>query len=101
MFISKPDVRMFYVWNPKFRRDPPQPGVPYVSKYPPEPAQEEKPYRLDRWTDWRMKKDYLRRQCVIKNGRKRLMLETVHKSTILPIEIRVSSKFSKPSFSFD
>ncbi|ODM89321.1 28S ribosomal protein S14, mitochondrial [Orchesella cincta] len=62
--------------------------APPKKKRPLEPAQEEHPYRLDRWTDWRMKKDYLRRQCVIKLGRKRSMLMTLHQNNILPVEIR-------------
>jgi len=70
-----------------FKRPLPQAGVP-AKVYPLEPAQEEQPYRLDRWTDWRMKKDYLRRQCVVKHGRHRMMLETIHKNNILPVEIR-------------
>jgi len=72
-----------YTWiMPRFWKRSPD------KKYPLEPAQEERPYRLDRWTDWRMKKDYLRRQCVIKLGRHRMMLDTIHKNNILPVEIR-------------
>ncbi|ODM86642.1 28S ribosomal protein S14, mitochondrial [Orchesella cincta] len=66
--------------------------APPKKKRPLEPAQEEHPYRLDRWTDWRMKKDYLRRQCVIKLGRKRSMLMTLHQNNILPVEIRDLAK---------
>ncbi|CAL8072013.1 unnamed protein product [Orchesella dallaii] len=67
-------------------------AAPPKKKRPLEPAQEEHPYRLDRWTDWRMKKDYGRRQCVIKLGRKRSMLMTLHQNNILPVEIRELAK---------
>ncbi len=80
----------------QFWRRPPPPGQP-AKEYPLEPAAEAMkngPYRLDRWTDWRMKKDWLRRQCVIKLGRERMMMDTLHNNDILPMEIRVNKKLT-------
>ncbi|XP_053678914.1 28S ribosomal protein S14, mitochondrial [Anopheles nili] len=46
-----------------------------------------------KWADWRMIKDYKRRQCVIQHADARLRVNSLRKNTVLPTELQdIASK---------